>query len=206
MHRQDILVLCECSGNVRDAFNARGHNAISCDLLPSDKPGPHIIGDGIPLLKYKWDIIIAFPVCTYLCSSGLHWNNKVPGRAMCTDYAIEFVKKIIDAPCKKVVIENSIGCISTRIRKPDQIIQPNQFGHPESKATCLWVRGLPLLVPTNILTLPDCGYWDNQTPSGQNKLAPSTNRAKLRGTTYPGIADAMADQWGNEISLLAETL
>jgi hypothetical protein len=139
--------------------------------------------------------MIAFPPCTYLCSSGLHWNKRIPERAKLTKEALEFVKLLLDAPIPKIALENPIGCISTRIRKPDQIIQPYQFGHPESKGTCLWLKSLPKLIPTKVLTKPACGYWDNQTPSGQNKLGPSPTRALERSRTYTGIARAMADQW-----------
>lgn len=180
---------------VRDAFIKKGHQAISCDLLNTISPGPHIIGD---CQQYSWkgyDLIIAHPPCTYLCSSGLHWNKKDPTRNQKTLDALAFVQWIMNLPCPKIAIENPVGCISTKIRKPDQIIQPWQFGKPESKATCLWLKGLPPLIPTNILSMPSCGYWNNQTPSGQNKLGPSKNRALLRSLTYQGIADAMADQW-----------
>jgi hypothetical protein len=191
-----ILVACEFSGRVRDAFRAKGHDAISCDILPTDIPGPHYQGDVFEILYLDWDMLIAFPPCTYVCSSGLHWNKRIEGRAEKTEDALRFVKALLDAPITKKVLENPIGCISSRIRKPDQIIQPHQFGHPESKSTCLWLENLDLLVPTNILQKPESGRWDNQTPSGQNKLGPSDDRAKIRSTTYQGIADAFADQWG----------
>ena len=191
-----VLVACEFSGTVRDAFTAKGHEAWSCDLLESDSPGLHYQGDVLDLLDDGWDLMIAHPPCQYLCSSGLHWNKRRPERAQKTEEALEFVQKLLDAPIPKIALENSIGCISTRIRKPDQIIQPYQFGHAESKSTCLWLKGLPLLTPTEILEKPECGYWDNQTPSGQSKLGPSENRWKLRSMTYQGIAQAMADQWG----------
>ncbi len=191
-----ILVACEFSGVVRDAFIARGHDAISCDLIPSERPGPHYLGDVCGILGAGWDMMLAFPPCTFLCSSGLHWNKRRPGRAEQTEEGLLFVRTLLEAPIPKIALENPIGCISTRIRKPDQIIQPWQFGHPESKATCLWLKGLPPLVATNILPLPPSGRWSNQTPSGQNKLGPSPTRAKDRGVTYQGIGDAMADQWG----------
>ena len=196
-----VLVACEFSGIVRDAFIAKGHNAWSCDLLPTERPGQHIQGDVIEILEDGWDMLIAFPPCTYLCSSGLHWNKRVPGRDELTHEAMLFVFNLmgegfINHGIKKVAIENPIGCISTKYRKPNQIIQPYQFGHAESKSTCLWLNGLPLLKPTKIIEKPECGYWENQTPSGQNKLGPSVDRAKIRSITYQGIADAMAEQWG----------
>lgn len=191
-----ILIACEYSGTVRDAFRARGHDAVSCDLLPSDVPGPHYQGDVSDIIADGWDMMIAHPPCTYLCSSGLHWNKKRPERAAKTEEALRFVEFLMNAPVLRIAIENPIGCISTRICKPDQTIQPWQFGHPESKATCLWLKRLPSLTPTDILPFPESGRWQNQTASGQNKLAPSADRWKIRSTTYQGIADAMAEQWG----------
>lgn len=190
----NVLVACEFSGVVRDAFIAKGHDAFSCDLLPGEGDGPHIQGDVLDVLNDGWDLIIAHPPCTYLCSSGLHWNHRRPGRWEKTEEAFEFVMKIAGAECGKIAIENPIGCLSTKWRKPDQIIQPWQFGHPESKATCLWLKGLPSLQPTDVLERE--GRWDNQTPSGQNKLGPSAKRAMERSRTYLGIAQAMAEQWG----------
>lgn len=196
-----VLVACEFSGTVRDAFIAAGHDAISCDLLPSDRPGPHIQGDVLEVLEDGWDMMIAHPPCTYLASSGLHWNKRIPGREELTHEAMVFVLNLMgegfiahDIPL--IALENPIGRISSAYRKPDQIIQPWQFGHPESKSTCLWLKGLPRLEPTNILPLPESGRWANQTPSGQNKLGPSEDRWKIRSVTYQGIADAMAAQWG----------
>ena len=190
-----ILVACEKSGRVRDAFTRQGHYAVSCDILDTDVPGPHIkgyledvIGNG-----RDWDMIIAFPPCTHLAVSGARYFAQ---KKDLQEYAIGFFMMIANRDCSKIGVENPVGIMSTIWRKPDQIIQPWQFGHPESKKTCLWLMGLPLLKPTNILPLPDRGYWDNQTPSGQNKLAPSPERAMLRGITYQGIADAMAEQWG----------
>lgn len=191
-----VLVACEFSGTVRGAFMAKGHDAWSCDLLPSERPGNHIIADIEDVLDDGWDIMIAHPPCTYLCSSGLHWNKRRPERAKHTEEAIQFVLKLMAAPIECVALENPIGCLSSRYRKPDQIIQPWQFGHPESKATCLWLKGLPLLTSTDILPLPVGGRWDNQTPSGQNKLGPSSTRSQDRSRTYAGIAEAMARQWG----------
>ena len=193
-----ILVACEYSGVVRDAFIRHGHDAISCDLLPSDSDfGPHYQGDVFDIIQDGFDLMIAHPPCTYLCSSGLHWNKRRPERAELTEAAITFVKRLWDAPIRKVAIENPIGCLSTRFAPPTQIIQPWQFGHAESKATCLWLRGVSALTPTNILPKPVSGRWDNQTATGQNRLTPSADRWKLRSKTYQGIADAMAEQWGS---------
>jgi len=193
-----VLVGCEFSGVVREAFRAQGHEAWSCDLLPAEDNSPyHYARDVFEVIGYKcWDLAIFHPPCTYLCTSGLHWNKRVPGRAQMTEDALVFVERLLQADVPKIALENPIGCISTRIRKPDQIIQPFQFGHPESKQTCLWLKNLPKLVPTNVLTKPASGHWDNQTPSGQNKLGPSADRWKLRSITYLGIAQAMAAQWG----------
>lgn len=169
---------------------------MSCDLLPTDVPGPHYQGDVRNVLGDGWDIMIAHPPCTFLCSSGLHWNKRRPERAVETESALVFVRLLLDCDIPKIALENPIGCISSRIRKPDQTIQPWQFGHPESKATCLWLKGLPALTPTNILPKPASGRWENQTASGQNKLPPSKDRWKIRSETYAGIAEAMAEQWG----------
>ena len=191
-----VLIACEFSGVVRDAFIKAGHNATSCDLLPSEMSGPHYQGDVINIINDGWDLMIAHPPCTYLCSSGLHWNKRRPERATMTDEALAFVQLLLNAPVPLVAVENPVGCISTRIKKPTQIIQPWQFGHPESKATCLWLRGLCPLAPTNVLSKPISGRWDNQTTSGQNKLTPGPNRWAERSKTYQGIADAIAQQWG----------
>lgn len=192
-----VLVGCEFSGVVREAFRSRGHDAWSCDLIECEHGSQfHIIGDVLDLLYEDWDLGIFHPPCTYLCSSGLHWNKRRPERAAKTGEALNFVLQLMGAPIGCIAIENPIGCISTRIRKPDQTIQPWQFGHPESKATCLWLKNLPLLRPTSILPKPDSGRWANQTASGQNNLGPSENRWKERSRTYAGIASAMAEQWG----------
>jgi len=188
-----VLVACEYSGTVRDAFIAQGHDAISCDLLPSDAPGPHYQGDVRDILENGFDLMIAHPPCTHLAVSGARWfKDKQQEQAE----ALDFVRLLLSAPIDKIALENPISIISSRIRKPNQIIQPWQFGHPESKSTCLWLKNLPELVPTNILPLPESGRWENQTPSGQNKLGPSEDRWKLRSATYKGIAKAMAGQWG----------
>lgn len=190
-----VLVACEYSGVVRDAFASKGFDAWSCDLLLSESPGQHHQCDVLDILGEAWDLMIAHPPCTYLCSSGLHWNKRVAGRDQKTQEAIEFVRALLEAPIAKIALENPIGCISSRIRPPDQIIQPWQFGHPESKATCLWLKGLPKLRHTNVLTKPSNGRWENQTNSGQNRIGQSKGRSAIRSKTYYGIAQAMADQW-----------
>lgn len=185
-----VLVGCEFSGVVRSAFRAAGHNAWSCDLLPADDGGPHLCGDVRDVVGMGWDMAIFHPPCTHLAVSGARWfKNKQREQAE----ALEFVGLLLAAPIHSICLENPVSIISTRFRKPDQIIQPWMFGHPEQKATCLWLRNLPPLVPTNVLPARD--QWDNQTPSGQNKLGPSKDRWRLRSKTYEGIAAAMAEQW-----------
>lgn len=250
-----VLVACEYSGRVRDAFLALGHDAMSCDLLPTDVPGPHYQGDVFDLDLSQYDLMIARPPCTYLSVSGMHWTTRGLRDPQLTEDALAFVQRLMDAPIQRIAIENPISVISSRIRKPDQIIQPWWFGEDASKKTCLWLKNLPPLQPTKIIAprgwslvqmagdmleceecgepfcpehndhYADCdcigpmeddvelkdnsGYlfgtrvsptpkqvWGNQTDSGQNKLAPSADRWKLRSTTYQGIADAMASQWG----------
>lgn len=194
-----ILVACEYSGRVRDAFIAKGHNAMSCDILPTDVPGPHYQGDVRDILYDGWDMLIAFPPCTYLCSSGLHWNKRVPGRQEKTNEALEFVRLLLNAPIEKIALENPVGCISSQIRKPDQMIQPYDFGDDASKRTCLWLKNLPQLTATGYVeprVVRGKKRWGNQTDSGQNRLGPSDDRAKIRSLTFQGIANAMADQWG----------
>ena len=199
-----VLIAQESSGNSRRAFRDRGHDAWSCDLQAADDGDLHHYQcDVREVLSMSWDMIIAHPTCTYLCSSGLHWNKRRPERAQLTEDAIKFARMYIDgletAHIPKRVTENPIGCLSTRIRKPDQIIQPHLFGHDASKATCLWIVGLPLLVPTVSIApriVNGKKRWANQTDSGQNKLAPSADRWKLRSETYQGVSDAMAKQWG----------
>jgi hypothetical protein len=200
-----VLVACEYTGTVRDCFLAAGHDAMSCDILPTEVPGPHYEGDVLDILNEGWDMMIAHPPCTYLCSSGLHWNKRVPGRAEKTDEALEFITTLWNAPIEKVAIENPVGCINTRLSfmpKP-QYIQPYQFGSDASKKTGLWKRNLPDLEPTEyieprIVVKNDKEYkrWGNQTDSGQNKMAPSETRGLDRSRTYFGIAYAMATQWG----------
>jgi site-specific DNA-cytosine methylase len=179
-----VAVLCEFSGTVRDSFIRRGHDAISCDLLPTEAPGPHIQGD---LREHDWssyDLIIAHPPCTHLAVSGSRWfKDKQPQQAE----ALEFVRWIMALPVPRLALENPVSIISSRIRKPDQIIQPWQFGHGETKATCLWLRGLPKLVPTNIV---------EGRAAKVHKCPPGPDRWKIRSKTYQGVAEAMADQRG----------
>jgi hypothetical protein len=196
-----VLIACEFSGVVREAFRKRGHEAVSCDLLPAEDNSPHHIqGDVLPVLLEGWDLMIAHPPCTYLCSSGLHWNKRRPGRAAKTEEALQFVRELLNAPIDRIAIENPIGCISSRIRKPDQTIQPHQYGHDASKATCLWLKNLPQLNATKHVApriVDGKKRWANQTDSGQNKLGPSDDRWAERSRTYEGIAEAMAEQWGS---------
>jgi site-specific DNA-cytosine methylase len=188
-----VLIACEYSGAVRDAFIAQGHDAISCDLLPTDAPGPHYQGDVRDIIEDGFDLMVAHPPCTHLAVSGARWFKDKQVEQV---EALDFVRLLLSAPIDKIALENPISIISSRIRKPNQIIQPWQFGHPESKSTCLWLKNLPKLIPTDILPLPVSGRWSNQTPSGQNKLGPSPDRWKERSKTYQGIAEAMAQQWG----------
>jgi hypothetical protein len=194
-----VLVACEYSGAVRDAFIVAGHEAMSCDLLGTDAPGPHYQGDVRNILADGWDLMVAHPPCTYLCSSGLHWNKRIPGRAQQTEDALAFVRLLLDAPIPRIALENPVGAIGTRIRKADQTVHPYQFGHDASKATCLWLKNLPPLLPTSFVEpriVDGKPRWANQTDSGQNKLPPTKDRWKIRSETYSGIAKAMADQWG----------
>lgn len=188
-----VGVLCEFSGVVRDAFLARGHDAISCDLLPTEAPGPHLIGD---CRSFDWgscDLVIAHPPCTHLAVSGARWFKD---KRREQEEALDFIRWILDLPVPRIALENPVGVISSRIRKPDQIVQPWQFGHEATKTTCLWLRGLPRLVPTLIV---DRGA-RHVTKSGRSlpewyNLSPSDDRWKLRFCTFKGIAEAMADQW-----------
>ena len=196
-----ILIACEYSGKVRDAMRRRGHEAVSCDLLPTDVPGPHYQGDVFDIINDGWDMMIGFPPCTYVCVSGLHWNQKMPGRQQKTDEAIAFFKKLLSVDIPYIALENPVGCLSTYVRKPDQIIQPYQFGHDASKKTCLWLKNLPLLKPTKYIQpriVNGKARWGNQTDSGQNNLPPTKDRWKIRSETYTGIAEAMAEQWGRK--------
>jgi hypothetical protein len=187
-----VLVACEFSGVVRDAFLRGGHDAWSCDLLDTEVPGPHIIGDVMDLIEEgDWDLMIAHPPCTHLAVSGAAWffRKKVE-----QEEALEFVRKLLSAPVPRICLENPVSVISTRIRKPDQTIQPWQFGHPEQKRTCLWLKNLPKLVATNIVVLPE----KKSERERLHYLPPGPNRWRERSRTYQGIADAMAEQWGRE--------
>ena len=181
-----ILIACEFSGIVRDVFIAKGYEAVSCDLLPTERPGPHIQGDVLEVLNDGWDMMIAHPPCQHLASSGARWfkEKRRDGRQL---GAVEFFRDIAYAGIPRVCLENPVGIMSTRYRKPDQIIQPWQFGHGETKATCLWLRGLPKLTPTNIV---------EGREQRIHRMAPGPNRARERSRTFQGIADAMAEQWG----------
>ncbi len=188
-----VLVACEFSGVVRDAFITAGHEAISCDLLPTEAPGPHVMGDVRELLDNSFDLMIAHPPCTYLCSSGARWWA---GRQREQHEALAFVQKLLAAPIKKIALENPVGCISTHIRPPNQYVQPWQFGHGETKKTGLWLKNLPLLEPTKIVT-----GRENRV----HKMPPSDTRSKQRSITYLGIAQAMAEQWGHPERALDDT-
>jgi hypothetical protein len=192
-----ILVACEESQVVTIELRALNHEAYSCDLLPCSggRPVWHIQGDVTPILSRDWwDMVIAFPPCTHLAVSGARWfaQKRADGRQQ---QGIDFFMLFANCKAPRVAIENPVGVMSKIWRKPDQIVQPWQFGHPEAKATCFWLKGLPKLESTKILPLPESGRWENQTPSGQNKLGPSPDRDKIRSKTYLGIAKAMALQW-----------
>ena len=194
-----VLVACEYSGVVRDAFAARGHYAMSCDLLPTDAPGQHHEGDVRDIIGQGWDLMIAHPPCTYLSVSGMHWTTRGLRDPKLTEDALDFVRLLMDAPIERIAVENPVSIISSRIRKPDQVVQPWMFGHDASKKTCLWLKNLPLLVPTQLVEpriVDGKKRWGNQTDSGQNRLGPSDDRWKIRSKTYEGIAQAMAEQWG----------
>jgi len=179
-----VLVACEYSGVVRDAFIKQGHDAISCDLLSTEQPGPHYEGDVLDILNDGWDLMIAHPPCTHLAVSGARWFKDKQEEQK---EALDFVRVLLDAPIKHIALENPVSIISSKIRKPDQIIQPWQFGHGETKKTCLWLKNLPPLKPTKIVEGREQRIW---------KMPPSKDRWKLRSATYQGIADAMANQWG----------
>lgn len=193
-----VLVACEFSGIVRDAFLRRGHDAWSCDILPSTScPDRHIQGDVLGLLHYGWDLLIAHPPCTHLAASGAkHYKTKIKDGKQ--KEALDFVRWIFNAPIPYIVVENPVGIISTEIRKFDQIIQPWEYGHQETKTTCLWIKNLPKLRPTRIVHPGKRVF----TKSGKSLPAWYSNlskkdRGKMRSVTYEGIADAMAEQWGD---------
>ena len=201
-----ILIACEYSGRVRDAFTAKGHDVTSCDFLPTERPGKHYEGNVYDILyQDDWEMMIAHPDCTYLCSSGLHWNNKIEGRAEKTEEALEFITDLWTCGIPKICLENPVGCINTRLKfmpRP-QYIQPYNFGEDASKKTGLWLKGLRPLRATKQIEgrkVKKNGRiyqrWTNQTDSGQSNLGPSKTRGKDRSLTYQGIADAMAKQWG----------
>lgn len=178
-----VLVACEYSGKVRDAFRAFGHEAMSCDLLPTDRPGPHYQGDIRDVLHSGWDLMVAHPPCTFLAVSGARWfAARMPQQLD----ALEFVRMLMAAPIHRIALENPVSVISSAIRKPSQIIQPWQFGHGETKATCLWLKNLPKLRPSNIVVGRDARV---------HRMPPGPDRWKQRSETFQGIADAMADQW-----------
>jgi hypothetical protein len=226
-----ILVACESSGVVRESFRALGHDAWSCDLQDADDNSEfHIVGDAVETAYgSNWDMMIAHPPCTYLAVSGMHWTTRGLRDPQLTEDALNFVQTLMDAPIEKICIENPVSVISTRIRTPDQCIQPWMFGHDASKKTCLWLKNLQPLKIDTAQVAPPRGWvvgkavgdgwhsqkkdgvifsrpvdgevrmlWGNQTPTGQNKLGPSTDRWKNRSKTYTGIAMNMASQWGTE--------
>lgn len=205
-----ILVACEYSATVRDAFIGGGHDAISCDLLPSDKSGPHYQGDVFDIINDGFDMMIAHPPCTYLTVTANKWLKDQPPRKSgalvglerrnAREEAIQFFLKLANAKIEKIAIENPVGCMSSHWRKPDQIIQPMQFGHTEPKKTCLWLKGLPLLRATHDGIKPEYTL----TKSGKRMATwyyfaentKGSDRAKVRSKTFKGIANAMAEQWG----------
>lgn len=217
-----VLVACEYSGRVRRAFAALGHNVVSADFEPAeDESSDHYQGDCFDLIgQQPFDLMIAHPPCTYLSVSGMHWTTRGLRDPQLTEDALAFVRQLMDAPIQRIALENPVSVISSRIRKPDQIINPYQFGEDASKNTCLWLKNLPPLLPTGLIPprLICCGdvvpnndkhgcprchgaktarpRWGNQCNSGQNKLSPSEDRWKNRSRTYEGIAAAMASQWG----------
>lgn len=182
-----VLVACEYSGTVRDAFSRAGHDAWSCDILPTESPGQHYQGDVRDILGNGWDMMVAHPPCTYLSVSGMHWTTRGLRDPKLTEDALEFVQLLLNADIPRIALENPVSIISTRIRKPDQIVQPWMFGHGETKATCLWLKNLPKLVPTDVVDGREQKMW---------KMSPGKDRWKKRSKTYQGIANAMAAQWG----------
>lgn len=199
-----VLVACECSGVVRDAFIARGHDAWSCDIKGSALPGPHYQCDVRLVLDREWDLMIAHPECRYLTVAGIHWNNRKRGWDE-TEKAVSFFMELANAPIPKIAIENPTCIMSTRWRKYDQRFQPYEFGDDASKGTCLWLKNLPPLYAKPSQRFPGrwvvykgklVERWSNQTDGGQNRLGPSSTRSADRARTYPGPAKAMSEQWG----------
>ena len=189
-----ILIACEFSGIVRDAFKKEGHDVWSCDLLPTEKEGNYIQGDILNILNGGWDLMIAHPPCKYICNGGNNWLNRRPDLRWRENRELgaEFFMQLINAPIKRIAVENPIGVMSSKYHKPDQIIYPWMFGHDIRKDTCLWLKNLPLLVPTDIIPPPHrkIDYWSNKrNPNGKS----------LKSITYQGIANAMAQQWNTEI-------
>ena len=199
-----VLVACEFSGIVRDAFRARGHDAWSCDILPTERPGPHIQGDVLAILGDGWDLMVAHPPCTYLSVSGARWcsgdSARAVDRRVRRGQALDFVRALLDAPIPRIALENPVSIISSQIRKPSQTFHPCDFGHTVEKRTCLWLKNLPKLVPTNRVqpeyVTSGTGrrwskwFWDTS-------MIPYRDRGHARSITFQGVADAMADQWGN---------
>ena len=193
-----VLIACEFSGIVKDAFRKKGHDAVSCDLLPTDSPGPHHQGNIFDIINDGWDLMIGFPPCTYLCSGGMNWLNRRPEWRPNRELAVEFFMNLINAPIDRIAVENPIGHMNTRYRKPDQIIRPWMFGHGYRKDICLWLKNLPLLQSTNIVSgrkLLD--FWsDKRLINGKSQ----------KSIMFKGVAEAMAEQWGQEIYHYQEKL
>ena len=200
-----ILIACECSGIVRDAFITRGHDAWSCDMVNTERPGNHIEGDVLEILGDGWDMMIAHPPCTFLCTTGNKWMGKkyrerFPTRVQDRKDAIEFFMCMVNAPIPKIAIENPVGIMSTHYQKPDQYVQPHWFGEPHSKKTGLWLKNLPKLEATNVVeeeprVIPKSGHSMSKLHVAIGKL-PMNERAALRSRTFQGFAEAMATQWG----------
>ena len=195
-----VLVACQFSGIVRDAFRKRGYDAISCDLLETHVGDPyHIQGDVLSILDWGWDMMIAFPPCTYLCTGGMNWLNRKPEWQPNREIAVDFFMSLINAPIERIAVENPIGHMNTRYRKPDQIVYPWMFGHGYKKDICLWLKNLPLLQPSSIVGKPymRLDFWSDKRV---------VNGKSLKSITFQGVADAMANQWGSEHFIFQETL
>ena len=200
-NRLKVLVACEFSGVVRDALTARGHLATSCDILPTERPGQHFEGDVLRILRDGWDLMIAHPPCTYLCNSGVRWLSTEPGRVENMCEATRFFRALLNAPIKYVAVENPIMhkyAVERIGRRQDQVVQPWMFGHPEKKATCLWLKNLPKLVPTNDVR-EEMAALPKSKSDRIHQMSPGPERSRLRSITYQGIADAMAEQWGSYV-------
>jgi len=199
-----VLVACEYSGSVRDAFRALGHDAMSCDLLPTDSPGPHHHGDVFEVINDGFDLMVAHPPCTHLAVSGARWFKLKQNEQK---EALEFVQRLMDAPIRHIAIENPVSIISSRIRRPEQIIQPWMFGDPFQKTTCLWLKNLPGLEPTKIVDKGEFFEWTDKKTGKKKRQAlwykeawsKGDMRWKIRSKTFQGIADAMADQWSRHV-------